>query len=141
MMKCYGSLKDLQEIVVRCATPGEWSFHRKSRFYRFEAKTGAILNWWPTTGTINFQGQDADQFEALFLEHALAEMGQSESDLVCEEAAWAPVPGPTPPLEASREARSLAGTEKHRRIASPPSPRLAPTPVKLLAAPRRDSKA
>jgi hypothetical protein len=141
MMTFFGSLKDLQEIVVRCATPGEWSFHKKSRFYRFRTETGAILNWWPTTGTINFQGQDAEQFEPLFLEHALAGAAQSGPALVREETAWEAVPGPTLPLAGSREAPSFAGTEKHRRIASPPSPRLAPTPVKLVAAHGRGSKA
>ncbi len=136
MMKFCGSLEDLQEVVVRCATPGEWSFHRKSRFYRFLAKTGAILNWWPTTGTINFQGQDAEQFEALFLEHALVGTAQSGSALVCEEAAWAPVPGPTPPLD-EREAPSFAGTDKHRNVASQTSRHLNSRSVKLLAAPDR----
>lgn len=87
MMNFYGSLEDLQEIVVRCATPGEWSFHRKSRFYRFQAKTGAILNWWPTTGTINFQGQDAEQFEAMLLSHA--------PWLACDASTWVPVPNCT----------------------------------------------
>jgi hypothetical protein len=123
---------------MRCAISGEWSFHKKSRFYRFQVATGAILNWWPTTGTINFQGQNADQFEALFLEHARAGVAQSEPALVCEGSAWEAVPGPTQRLNGSREAPSFAGTEKHRRIASPPPPRLAPTSVKLLAAPDRD---
>jgi hypothetical protein len=70
MLTFLGSLANLQDIVMRCAISGEWSFHKKSRFYRFRAATGAILNWWPTTGTINFQGQDAEQFKALFLSHA-----------------------------------------------------------------------
>jgi hypothetical protein len=138
MRKFRGSLDDLQDIMTRCAISGEWSFHKKSRFYRFRAETGAILNWWPSTGTINFQGHDAEHFEALFLEHALAEMGQSEPALVREEAAWALLPGPTPPLDGSREAPSSAGTENNRRLASQPLPRLAPRPVKLLAAPDRD---
>jgi hypothetical protein len=141
MLKFGGSLDDLKRIVMRCAIPGEWSFHKKNRFYRFQAGSGAILNWWPTTGTINFQGQDADQLEARFLKHALAEAEYSEAGVIGEESAWEHVPSPTPTPDGSREAPSFAGTEKHRRIASPPSPRLAPTPVKLLAAPRRDSKA
>jgi hypothetical protein len=141
MLKFRGSLDDLQDIVMRCATPGEWNFQRKSRFYRFQAETGAILNWWPKTGTINFRGRDAEQFEALFLEHALAEMGQSEPGLVGEESVWAPVPDAPRPLDGSREAPSFAGTERHRRIASSQSPRLASRTVKFLAAPGRGSKA
>jgi hypothetical protein len=137
MFKFLGSLDELQDIVTRCAIPGEWSFHKKNRFYRFQATTGAILNWWPTTGTINFQGRDAEQFEALFLEHALVGAALSGPALVCKDAAWEPVPGPTPPLDGSREAPSFAGTERHRRIASSPSPRLIPKTAKLLAAPDR----
>jgi hypothetical protein len=138
MFKFRGSLEELQEVVLRCAILGEWSFHKKSRFYRFQAEAGAILNWWPNTGTINFQGHHAEQFEVLFLDQALVGAAQSEPTLVCEEAAWAPVPGPTPPLDASREAPSFPGTETRRNLASQPSPRLAPTPVKPLAAPDRD---
>jgi hypothetical protein len=137
MLKFEGSLDDLQDVVMRCAILGEWSYHKKTRFYRFQAATGAILNWWPTTGTINFQGHAAEQFESLFLKHAFVEAAQSGPALVCEESAWDAVPGPTPPLDRSREAPSFAGREKRRRVASPPSPRLVPRTAKLLAAPDR----
>jgi hypothetical protein len=97
MLKFRSSLEELQDIVLRCAIRGEWSFHKKSRFYRFQAAAGAILNWWPKTGTINFQGRDAQEFERLFLEHALVGAAQSAPALVCEESAWEGVPGPTLP--------------------------------------------
>jgi hypothetical protein len=137
MSKFHGSLYDLQELVMRCAIPGEWNFHEKSRFYRFQAATGAILNWWPSTGTFNFQGHDAEQFETLFLEHALVETAQSQAAVVYEDAVWAPVPTPTPSPEGSREAPTSAETESHRKLASTPSPRLAPRAVELLASPHR----
>jgi hypothetical protein len=60
MLKFEGSLDDLQDTVMRCAVLGEWSFHKKSYFYRFRTSTGAILNWWPTTGTISFQGHQLE---------------------------------------------------------------------------------
>jgi hypothetical protein len=138
MLKFGGSLDDLKRIVMRCAIPGEWSFHKKNRFYRFQAGSGAILNWWPTTGTINFQGQDADQFEARFLKHALAEAAHSERGLIGEKSAWEAVPSSTPAQHGSREVQSSAGTENRRNLVSQPSPRLALRPVKLLAAPDRD---
>jgi len=141
MLKFQGSLDDLQDIVMRCAIPGEWSYHKKTRFYGFQAATGAILNWWPSTGSINFQGHDTEQFEALFLKHALVAAAQSESCLVDEESAWDAVPGPTPFLDGSRETPSFAETEKHRRIAALPSPRLIPRTAKLLASPDRGGKA
>jgi hypothetical protein len=127
MIKFRGSLEELQDIVIRCAILGKWSFHKKSRFYRFQAATGAILNWWPNTGTINFQGQDAQEFERLFLEHALVGPAQSEPGPVCEESAWQAVPGPTPPpADGSREFPSFAGTGNRRKRAPQPLPRLIP---------------
>jgi hypothetical protein len=138
MLTFDGSLDDLQNTLMRCAVLGEWSFHKKGRFYRFRAETGAILNFWPSTGTINFQGHDAEQFERLFLDRALVAAAQSEPTLVCEESAWEAVPGPTPRLDPSREAPSSVGRETRRKLSSPHSPRLVPRSVKLLASPRRD---
>jgi hypothetical protein len=138
MRRFQGSLDDLQDTVMRCAVLGEWSFHKKSYFYRFRTSTGAILNWWPTTGTISFQGHHAREFETLFIEHALIGVAQSEPTLVCEESAWQAVPDPTPRLDPSREAPSSVGRETRRKLSSPHSPRLVPRSVKLLASPHRD---
>jgi hypothetical protein len=104
-------------------------------FYRFQAASGAILNWWPTTGTINFQGHDAEQLEARILKHALAEAAHSERGLLGEECAWEAVPSPTPTVDESREVPSFAGTESRPDVASHRVPRLTSRPVKLLAAP------
>jgi hypothetical protein len=139
MLKFCGSLNDLQDIVMHCAISGEWSFHKKNRFYRFQAATRAILNFWPSTGTINFQGQDAEQFEALFLKHAFVGAAHSEPTLVCEESAWEAVPGPTPSLpDGSREAPGFAGTGNRRKLVSRPSRSLDSRVVRSLAAPDRD---
>jgi hypothetical protein len=138
MLRFRGSLDDLQDIVLRCAVPGEWCFHEKSRFYRFHAATGAIPNWWPSTGTINFQGRDAERLEAIFLQDTLAAVAQSEPGVVYEkESAWQAVPGPKPPPDRTREAPSLAAPEDRRCLGSQPSPRLIPRTAKLLAAPGR----
>jgi hypothetical protein len=137
MLKFRGSLEELQKIVRRCAIPGEWRLHTKSGFYRFQAATGAILNWWPNTRTVNFQGRDAHEFERLFLEHAFVGAAQSGPALVCEESAWEAVPGPTPRQDGSREVPSFAGTENRRNPASHPSPRMVPRTIKLFAAPDR----
>jgi hypothetical protein len=40
MLTFEGSLDDLQDIVMRCAILGEWSFHKNSYFYRFRTSTG-----------------------------------------------------------------------------------------------------
>jgi hypothetical protein len=136
MLKFEGSLEELQDSVMRCAIRGKWSFHKKSRFYRFQTATGAILNWWPSTATINFQGHDAELFEALFLKHALVGATQSEGVRVYEESAWEAVPDPTPCLGGSRASPGSTGTED-RRDGSQPTSRLIPRTVKLLTAPDR----
>jgi hypothetical protein len=135
MLKFRGSFYDLRDIVMRCGVFGEWNFHKKSKFCRFQTATGAILNWWPSTGTINFQGRDAEQFEAVVLEAALVD--QLEPSLVCEESVWATVPGPTPLPEEWQEAPSFARTENRRKLLSRAPQRLDSRTVKLLADPDR----
>jgi hypothetical protein len=76
MLRFRGSLQQLQDIVRNCAISGEWQMHTANLFYRFRTETGAILNWWPSTGTVNFQGQGAEEFEALILGRALYELTQ-----------------------------------------------------------------
>jgi hypothetical protein len=137
MITFQSTFEHLQDTVMWCAILGEWSFHKKNRFYRFHAETGAILNWWPTTGTINFQGRHAEQFERLFLDQALVAAAHSEPGLVCEQSAWEAVPGPTWSPDRSRDAPSFARTENRQCLGSQPSPRLIPRTTKLLAAPGR----
>ena len=120
MLRFIGSLEELQEIVTRCALLGDWQLHAKSNCHRFRASTGAILNWWPTTGTINFQGHDAEQFEMLLFEHAIVGVAQSEPGVACEEeSAWEAVPGPTQTHGGSREEPSFAGETAGRWVLSP----------------------
>jgi hypothetical protein len=45
-----------------------------------------ILNWWPSTGTVNFQGKRQERFEALFLKHAPDALSQSD------DGVWEDVP-------------------------------------------------
>jgi hypothetical protein len=132
MLKFRGSLSQLQELVRECVFPGEWQLQTMNGFYRFRAETGAILNWWPTTGTINFQGQDADQFEALLLGNA--------PWLSCDSSVWAPVPDCTLPPDGLHGTRRSAATEKRRRPASRPSQRLGSRVIELLPAPHRDGE-
>jgi hypothetical protein len=130
MTKFHGSLGELQELLRNCSIPGEWQFHKANKFYRFRAATGAILNWWPSTGTINFQGQGAEEFEALILQHARW--------LGCDASVWAAVPDPTPCPDRLPDARSFAYPEDQRTLASRTSQRLGPRVIELLPAPKRD---
>jgi hypothetical protein len=55
-MKFNGDFAGLQGMVRKCRVRGEWRYVEKSGLYQFKAVTGENLNWWPSTGTVTFQG-------------------------------------------------------------------------------------
>ena len=57
-MKFRGDVASLKELVSACRARGEWRLIEKSGLLQFKAATGENLNWWPSTGTITFQGGD-----------------------------------------------------------------------------------
>ena len=63
-----GTILQLQEIVAMTNLDGKWAPIPHGWSYR--CQSGALLNWWPTTGTINFQGSHgvAAEFEAALIE-------------------------------------------------------------------------
>ena len=64
--KYSGSIDKLKELVAACDLTGEWAENTKHRFHSFHAESGEVLNWWPGTGTVQFQGENSDAFRALF---------------------------------------------------------------------------
>jgi predicted nucleotide-binding protein len=66
MKKFHGSLDELIVTVAACELEGDWSENTVNGFHSFHAESGEVLNWWPSTGTVQFQGQRREQFEALF---------------------------------------------------------------------------
>lgn len=50
-----GSLEQLQSCVGLTGAVGKWE-PMPAGFWRFRCSDGAILNWWQSTGTFNFQG-------------------------------------------------------------------------------------
>jgi hypothetical protein len=38
-----------------------------NKFHAFHAETGEVLNWWPSTGTVQFQGKCREAFQTRFL--------------------------------------------------------------------------
>jgi hypothetical protein len=52
-----GGLKKLEKCVLRTGIAGQW---RKIENHQVQFRTndGAILNWWESSGTITFQGQE-----------------------------------------------------------------------------------
>jgi hypothetical protein len=54
-------------VVAACDLEGEWSENLKNKFHAFHAETGEVLNWWPSTGTVQFQGKYPQAFQTRFL--------------------------------------------------------------------------
>jgi len=65
-MKFRGPPQRLAELVADCMIPGEWRYIAKNRQYQFKADTGENLNYWPSTGTVTFQGGDEPILEKRF---------------------------------------------------------------------------
>jgi hypothetical protein len=62
--KFRGTFEELQELVATTGIDGEWIEQKQQTQYR--ANSGAILNYWKSTGTVNFQGGPvaAEELEA-----------------------------------------------------------------------------
>jgi hypothetical protein len=65
-LKYHGSLDELKAVVAACRFTGEWSENTKHRFHCFRAWAGEVLNWWPSTGTVQFQGKCPEEFRVRF---------------------------------------------------------------------------
>ena len=63
-MKFSGTYAELRDNVLLTGIAGEW--RDLGNHKQFRADTGAVLNWWQSTGTITFQGPGlaAEEFEA-----------------------------------------------------------------------------
>ena len=59
-----GDFEDLHTLVANSGTPGYWR-ELPNGHIQFRSVRGAVLNWWPTTGTITVQGKPAavDEFK------------------------------------------------------------------------------
>jgi hypothetical protein len=58
---------DLKRLVQAIGLPGDW--RDLGNLKQFTTGTGAVLNWWPSSGTILFQGttEAAAKYESLFI--------------------------------------------------------------------------
>jgi hypothetical protein len=67
-----GDFNSLQRLVTLTGIPGKW-VKLSDNHRQFRAETGAVLNYWKTTGTVNFQGAQlaADELKAVFLNRAI----------------------------------------------------------------------
>ena len=55
MTKFLGTIEDLQKLVADLGFQGEWK-DLPNQIHHFIGPDGAILNWWETTKTVQFQG-------------------------------------------------------------------------------------
>lgn len=53
--KFHGTLAELQDLVRRAGYDGAWVEVGNGQ-HQFKSKDGAVLNWWPKKGTLQFQG-------------------------------------------------------------------------------------
>lgn len=65
MTKFHGDFDEIQAVVTSCGLSGTWGVDDSGR-YSFRGKTGEVLNWWPSKGTVQFQGKNADGFRVAF---------------------------------------------------------------------------
>jgi len=61
-----GTIQNLKKILQ--GTSGLWTLKRNGR-YVFRTSGGGVLNWWPSTGNIQIQGQSNGR---IFLENILS---------------------------------------------------------------------
>lgn len=59
-MKFRGPFESLKDIMGSSGVQGEWVGQDPQK-RQFKTTDGAILNWWPRTGTISFQGPEAEK--------------------------------------------------------------------------------
>jgi predicted nucleotide-binding protein len=62
MKQFHGTIEDLKTVVEACGLAGEWSEKPENGLHSYRAKTGEILNWWPSKGTVQLQGKNPDGF-------------------------------------------------------------------------------
>lgn len=66
MTKFHGTFNEIQDVVRSCGIAGDWALDPDANRYGFRSKRGEILNWWPSKGTVQFQGKKSDAFRIAF---------------------------------------------------------------------------
>lgn len=56
-IKYQGNLNTLPADVRACGVPGTWRSRNDGAHHQFKAVTGEYLNYWPSKGTVMFQGR------------------------------------------------------------------------------------
>lgn len=70
MKKFDGPIERLRELVAATGLPGEWN--EIEHGHQFRAKSGANLNWYPSTGTVSYGGPGTAKAELVEMLAAVA---------------------------------------------------------------------
>lgn len=65
--KFFGTIDELKIGVENAKKLGTWQENTIKNSHQFKSKTGEILNWWPSNGTISFQGKNTAEFKSQLL--------------------------------------------------------------------------
>jgi len=80
-LKFYGSLRELSKIIDSLEFRGGWvkPAQRNKKVFRFN--NGALMNWWPSSGSINFQGniESKEQVQAVLAPMLFSKLGETSS--------------------------------------------------------------
>lgn len=87
-MKYRGTIEELKGLVERAGIRGEWKEDGQGK-HSFRSIEAGVINWWPSTGTLNVQGP-ADA--KLKLEAALANQGSVGAVPLAQVNVAAPIP-------------------------------------------------
>ena len=72
MKKFHGNLDQLKNAVTALGYVGVWEEKMSGApYWMFRAETGEILNWYKTTGSISYQGNNPVELELRLEQRAL----------------------------------------------------------------------
>jgi hypothetical protein len=60
--KYVGSIEALQAAVTSIGAEGVWTACDAPRIHTFRGSAGDVVNWWPRTRTLQFQGRRSHDF-------------------------------------------------------------------------------
>jgi hypothetical protein len=60
--KYFGTIELLQVAIAGTGAVGFWAVCDEPRLHTFRSSAGEIVNWWPRTGTLQFQGLVSSAF-------------------------------------------------------------------------------
>ncbi|MEZ0612001.1 TIR domain-containing protein [Fibrella sp. WM1] len=80
-----GTLEELKTGVESCDLVGVWQEDQAAGKHCFRGQTGEILNWWPSRGTLQFQGKNSDHFQSLLKENLSGQTHAPKTTQIVEQ--------------------------------------------------------